>query len=81
MILVVLLAMDTYFAHNRVTFVVVAGSGHGTAAALRDTFDENDYPQGSALSLCAATIGLLSGLLYGTLLINWAVSKVVVIDT
>ena len=44
-------------------------------AGLRNTFVELGYPEGANLALCAATIGLLSGVIFGTLAINWAVRR------
>jgi len=39
--------------------------GHGTAAGVKGTFVQLGYPEGANLTLCAATIGLLSGVLFG----------------
>ena len=47
--------------------------GHGTAAGLADTFDEFGFAEGADLALALATIGLVSGVVLGTVLINWAV--------
>jgi ESS family glutamate:Na+ symporter len=47
--------------------------GHGTAAGLRSTMTENGFAEGADLALGLATVGLLGGLLVGTLLINRAV--------
>eukprot|EP00049_Salpingoeca_infusionum_P015547 m.304136 g.304136 ORF g.304136 m.304136 type:complete len:508 (-) comp15895_c0_seq6:300-1823(-) len=49
--------------------------GHGTAAGLRETFQQLDYNEGAELALCAATVGLILGVLFGTLVVNWAVVK------
>ena len=45
--------------------------GHGTAAGLGDTFDQVDWAEGQDLALGMATIGLLSGVIIGIVLINW----------
>jgi glutamate:Na+ symporter, ESS family len=46
--------------------------GHGTAAGLGDTFEDLGFPEGEDLALGLATIGILSGVLVGVALINWA---------
>jgi glutamate:Na+ symporter, ESS family len=46
--------------------------GHGTAAGLGGTFEEFDFAEGTDLALGLATIGLLAGVLIGTVLVNWA---------
>jgi len=47
--------------------------GHGTSAGLSSTFEEFDFAEGTDLALGLATIGLLAGVLLGTVLINWGV--------
>jgi len=47
--------------------------GHGTAAGLGDTFRELGFESGVDLALGLATVGVVAGVLLGTLLINWAV--------
>jgi glutamate:Na+ symporter, ESS family len=47
--------------------------GHGTAAGLADTFEEFGFAEGTDLALGLATIGLLAGVLIGTVIINWGV--------
>ncbi|WP_130650051.1 sodium/glutamate symporter [Egicoccus halophilus] len=47
--------------------------GHGTAAGLADTFEEFGFAEGTDLALGLATIGLVAGVLIGTVIINWAV--------
>ena len=47
--------------------------GHGTAAGLSSTFEEFDFAEGTDLALGLATIGLVAGVLLGTVIINWAV--------
>jgi ESS family glutamate:Na+ symporter len=47
--------------------------GHGTAAGLSDTMAAEGFEEGADLALGLATVGLLGGLLIGTLLINRAV--------
>ncbi|RNL80646.1 sodium/glutamate symporter [Halostreptopolyspora alba] len=47
--------------------------GHGTAAGLGGTFEEAGFPEGQDLALGMATVGLLSGIIFGIILINWGV--------
>jgi ESS family glutamate:Na+ symporter len=47
--------------------------GHGTAAGLTNTMTDHGFAEGSALALGLATVGLLGGILIGTLLVNRAV--------
>ncbi|RCW45737.1 ESS family glutamate:Na+ symporter [Halopolyspora algeriensis] len=47
--------------------------GHGTAAGLGNTFSEVGFPAGQDLALGMATIGLISGIVLGIVLINWGV--------
>jgi ESS family glutamate:Na+ symporter len=47
--------------------------GHGTAAGLGDTFAELGFEEGGDLALGLATIGVVSGVVIGIGLINWAV--------
>ena len=47
--------------------------GHGTAAGLADTFEEFGFAEGTDLALGLATIGLIAGVLLGTVIVNWGV--------
>ncbi|MFA1822731.1 sodium/glutamate symporter [Virgibacillus oceani] len=49
--------------------------GHGTAAGLQGTFEEMGFPEGYDLSIGLATVGILSGVITGIILINWAVRR------
>ncbi len=49
--------------------------GHGTAAGMAETFRQLDFEEGADLALGLATIGLVSGVLLGTVMINWAVRR------
>lgn len=48
--------------------------GHGTTAALHSTFNALHWEQGADYSFAAATVGIISALLIGMALINWAVA-------
>ncbi|MCP3012949.1 sodium:glutamate symporter [Nocardiopsis dassonvillei] len=49
--------------------------GHGTAAGLGDTFEQAGWAEGQDLALGMATVGLLSGIIVGIVLINWGVRR------
>lgn len=49
--------------------------GHGTAAGLANTFDELGFSQGTDLALGMATVGVISGMVFGIALINWGVRR------
>ncbi|MBF4500859.1 sodium:glutamate symporter [Savagea sp. SN6] len=49
--------------------------GHGTAAGMASTFEKMGFSDGYDLSIGLATVGLLSGVIFGMILINWAVRK------
>lgn len=46
--------------------------GHGTAAGMIPVFDELGFPEGADLALGLATVGLVTAILSGTIMINWA---------
>lgn len=52
--------------------------GHGTAAGMADTFAELGFEEGADLALGLATIGIVSGVLIGTVLINIAARRGIV---
>ncbi|WNL42070.1 sodium/glutamate symporter [Halomonas sp. PAMB 3264] len=52
--------------------------GHGTAAGMGDTFAELGFEEGADLALGLATVGIVSGVLIGTLMINIAARRGVV---
>ncbi|MEM7725616.1 MAG: sodium:glutamate symporter [Cyanobacteria bacterium P01_A01_bin.45] len=45
--------------------------GHGTAGGMKQTFADLNFPAGADLSLTLATVGLVSGIISGTFLMNW----------
>ncbi len=49
--------------------------GHGTAAGMAATFEELGFPAGGDLALGLATVGLVGGVVVGTVLINVAVRR------
>jgi ESS family glutamate:Na+ symporter len=75
--LTVFLLKPVFGVNDLFAAVVALGfeGGHGTAAGIGSTFEALDYEEGAQLTLCAATIGLLSGVVFGTLAIKWGVSR------
>jgi glutamate:Na+ symporter, ESS family len=49
--------------------------GHGTAAGMRPAFEAVGFDEGYDLAVALATIGLVGGVLIGTVLINWAARR------
>lgn len=49
--------------------------GHGTAAGMKDTFIDLKFAQGADLALGLATVGIVSGIVTGTILANWGRRK------
>ncbi len=49
--------------------------GHGTAAGMAGTFREMGFEAGADLALALATVGLVAGVVTGTLLVNWAARR------
>ncbi|WP_447554992.1 sodium/glutamate symporter [Vreelandella sp. EE22] len=52
--------------------------GHGTAAGMADTFADLGFAEGADLALGLATVGIVSGVLIGTVMINIAARRGVV---
>jgi ESS family glutamate:Na+ symporter len=49
--------------------------GHGTAAGLADMFKTYNWADGKDYALTSATLGIVSAIIVGTWLINWAARK------
>jgi ESS family glutamate:Na+ symporter len=47
--------------------------GHGTAAGLAETFRSLGFEKGADIALALATVGVVSGVVLGTILVNWGV--------
>jgi glutamate:Na+ symporter, ESS family len=56
--------------------------GHGTAAGLAGTFEDLGFEEGVDLALGLATVGIVSGVIFGVLLVNWGArrGRTVVLD-
>ena len=49
--------------------------GHGTAAGMQEAFQELGFPAGSDLGLMSATIGIVSAVVFGMIMINLAARR------
>ena len=49
--------------------------GHGTAAGLAKTFEDQNWAAGKDLALTSATAGIISAVIVGMALINWAARR------
>jgi ESS family glutamate:Na+ symporter len=49
--------------------------GHGTAGGLAPVFDDLGWSAGKDFALASATAGILSAIIVGMMLVNWAVRK------
>lgn len=49
--------------------------GHGTAGGLTPTFDQIGWPEGADYGLASATAGIMSAIIVGMGLINWAARR------
>ncbi len=73
-----LLILSPYLGINPMAGVLIEigfVGGHGTAAGLRETFEEMNFAEGADLAVGLATIGVISGVLIGVALINWGMRK------
>lgn len=74
--LLTLLVLVPLFDTNPVAAALIEigfEGGHGTAAGMAPAFEAAGFPQGTDLALGLATVGLIGGVLIGTVLVNWAV--------
>ncbi|MBM7539858.1 sodium/glutamate symporter [Amphibacillus cookii] len=73
-LLLTLLILTPFFGMSSLAGALIEISfvgGHGTAAGLSSTFQELGFAEGADLALGLATIGILSGVVIGIILINW----------
>ncbi len=49
--------------------------GHGTAAGLAPVFEHYGWPEGKDFALASATFGIVSAIIIGMILVNWAFRK------
>ncbi|MEK5071610.1 sodium/glutamate symporter [Sporosarcina sp. FSL K6-1508] len=63
--------------HDGFGLLLAAGfvGGHGTAAAIGATFEQNGWEEATSLAMTSATVGIMSAILIGILFIKWGSSK------
>lgn len=49
--------------------------GHGTAGGMQETFRQLGFEAGGDLAIGLATIGVLSGVIFGIILVNWGARR------
>lgn len=49
--------------------------GHGTAAGLREVFNDLGFAEGADLAVGMATVGIIGGIVGGIIIINWGVRR------
>ncbi|MGJ9458431.1 sodium/glutamate symporter [Oceanobacillus sp. CF4.6] len=77
-ILLALLVLTPFFGMPPMVGALIEVSfegGHGTAAGLQGTFEEMGYPEAYDLAVGLATVGILSGVIIGIIIINWGIRK------
>jgi ESS family glutamate:Na+ symporter len=55
--------------------VVGFEGGHGTAAGLKETFENFNWAAGTDYALASATMGVVTAIFFGIILINWAARR------
>lgn len=77
MVLGLLLFVPFFGTHAGFGYMLPTGfvGGHGTAAAVGDSFAGMGWEEAGALGMTAATVGILSGLIGGIILIKLATKK------
>ena len=77
-LLLALLVLAPLFGTNPVAGALIEigfEGGHGTAAGMAGAFEAAGFAEGTDLALGLATIGLVSGVLIGIVLINWGIRR------
>jgi ESS family glutamate:Na+ symporter len=77
-ILLTMLVLGPFFGVPPIAGALIEISfegGHGTAGGMGEAFEEAGWAAGQDLALGLATIGLVGGVVIGTVLINWAARR------
>lgn len=77
-ILVTLLILIPVFDANPISAALIEigfEGGHGTAGGMAETFAELGFEEGADLALGLATVGIVTGIVSGTILADWARKK------
>ncbi|MEM7595704.1 MAG: sodium/glutamate symporter [Cyanobacteria bacterium P01_A01_bin.83] len=75
---VTLLILTPVFGVNPIAGALIEigfEGGHGTAGGMEDTFAKLGFAEGGDLALGLATVGIISGIIFGTLLAHWGRQK------
>ena len=73
-LLLFILVLSPVFGVNPIAGALIEigfEGGHGTAAGMADTMAELGFPEGGDLALGLATVGIVSGIIFGTVLAHW----------
>ena len=77
-ILVTLLVLTPVFGINPIAGALIEigfEGGHGTAGGMADTLTDLGFTEGGDLALGLATVGIVSGIIFGTVLAHWGRKK------
>ena len=77
-ILVTLLVLTPVFGINPIAGALIEigfEGGHGTAGGMADTLTGLGFTEGGDLALGLATVGIVSGIIFGTVLAHWGRKK------
>lgn len=77
-ILVTLLILTPFFQADPIVATLIEISfegGHGTAAGMAETFNNLEFADGGDLALGLATVGIVTGVIAGTVLADWGRSR------
>ncbi|MEM8503036.1 MAG: sodium/glutamate symporter [Cyanobacteria bacterium P01_D01_bin.1] len=77
-ILVTMLILIPLFDANPISAALIEigfEGGHGTAGGMASTFSELGFEEGADLALGLATVGIVTGIVSGTFLADWARKK------
>ncbi len=77
-ILVTLLILTPLFGVNPIAGALIEigfEGGHGTAGGMADTLTELGFADGGDLALGLATVGIITGIIFGTVLAHWGRQK------
>ena len=75
---VTLLVLTPLFGVNPIAGALIEigfEGGHGTAGGMADTLTDLGFAEGGDLALGLATVGIVSGIIFGTLLAHWGRQK------
>jgi ESS family glutamate:Na+ symporter len=77
-LLLTLVILTPFFGINPMAGALIEigfEGGHGTSAGLANTFHELGFGEGADLAIGLATVGVVSGVVFGIVLINWGIRK------